>query len=49
MEFVFVAIIVVLILFGIYTLGFVIPRQLKEILDELKSIKALLKEKKGTN
>lgn len=42
MEFLFVAVLVVPLVFGPYSLGFVIPRQLKEILNELKSIKALL-------
>lgn len=40
-------ILVILLPLGLYTLGFVIPKQLKEILVELKSIKTLLKENKS--
>lgn len=42
MEFILYAILLVLLLFGFYTLGFVIPKQLKDISKQLDAVIDLL-------
>ncbi len=45
MEFIFYAILLLLVLFGFYTVGFVIPKQVNDISKKLDTIIELLNQK----
>lgn len=44
MKFILIAVIWVLLLFGLYTVAFIIPKQLKEITEQLQAINESLKD-----